>query len=63
MTSNASIGLRLWEIGQFKDIAENQAAFKTLQTNDYGTNYHSKWRPVRGATQTVKRNYSQHHHR
>jgi PAS domain S-box-containing protein len=26
------IGLRLWEIGQFKDIAENQAAFETLQT-------------------------------
>jgi PAS domain S-box-containing protein len=29
------IGLRLWEIGQFKDIAANQAAFETLQTNDY----------------------------
>lgn len=29
------IGLRLWEIGQFKDIAENQAAFETLQTNEY----------------------------
>jgi len=30
MTSNASIGLRLWEIGQFKDIAENPAALETL---------------------------------
>jgi PAS domain S-box-containing protein len=29
------IGLRLWEIGQFKDIAENQAAFEALQTNEY----------------------------
>jgi PAS domain S-box-containing protein len=29
------IGLRLWEIGQFKDIAANQAAFKALQTNEY----------------------------
>jgi PAS domain S-box-containing protein len=29
------IGLRLWEIGQFKDIAANQAAFETLQTNEY----------------------------
>jgi hypothetical protein len=55
MTSNASIGLRLWEIGQFKDIAENQAAFETLQTNDYGTNYHTKWHPVRRATQTGKK--------
>ena len=54
MTSNASIGLRLGEIGQFKDIAKNQATFETLQTNDYGTNYHTKWRPVRGATQTGK---------
>ena len=32
MTSNASIGLRPWEIGQFRDIAENQATFETLQT-------------------------------
>ena len=30
MTSNASIGLRLCETGQLKDIAENQAAFETL---------------------------------
>jgi PAS domain S-box-containing protein len=29
------IGLQLWEIGQFKDIAANQAAFETLQTNEY----------------------------
>jgi PAS domain S-box-containing protein len=29
------IGLRLWEIGQFKDIAANRAAFETLQTNEY----------------------------
>jgi PAS domain S-box-containing protein len=29
------IGLRLWEIGQFKDIAANQAAFEVLQTNEY----------------------------
>jgi PAS domain S-box-containing protein len=29
------IGLRLWEIGQFKDISANQAAFETLQTNEY----------------------------
>ena len=29
------IGLRLWEIGLFKDIAANQAAFETLQTNEY----------------------------
>jgi PAS domain S-box-containing protein len=29
------IGLRLWEIGQFKDIAANQAAFETLQRNEY----------------------------
>ena len=52
------IGLRLWEIGQFKDIAANQAAFETLQTNDYGTNYHTKWRPVRGATQTGEKKLS-----
>ena len=26
------IGLQLWEIGLFKDIAANQAAFETLQT-------------------------------
>jgi hypothetical protein len=30
MTSNASIGVRLWETGQLKDMAENQAAFETL---------------------------------
>ena len=29
------IGLRLWEIGLFKDIAANQAAFEMLQTNEY----------------------------
>jgi PAS domain S-box-containing protein len=29
------IGLRLWEIGQFKDIAANQAAFEVLQTNEH----------------------------
>ncbi|HZR05672.1 MAG TPA: ATP-binding protein [Candidatus Udaeobacter sp.] len=29
------IGLRLWEIGQFKDIAANRAAFEVLQTNEY----------------------------
>lgn len=29
------IGLKLWEIGLFKDIAANQAAFETLQTNEY----------------------------
>ena len=29
------IGLRLWDIGQFKDIAANQAAFEALQTNEY----------------------------
>jgi PAS domain S-box-containing protein len=29
------IGLRLWEIGQFQDIAANRAAFKALQTNEY----------------------------
>ena len=29
------IGRRLWEIGQFKDIAANQAAFQTLQINEY----------------------------
>ena len=29
------IGLHLWEIGQFKDIAANQAAFEALQTNEY----------------------------
>src|SRR3984893_8341355 len=29
------IGLRLWEIGQFKDIAANQAAFEALQKNEY----------------------------
>ena len=29
------IGLRLWEIGLFKDIAANQAAFEALQTNEY----------------------------
>ena len=29
------IGLRLWEIGLFKDIEANQAAFETLQTDEY----------------------------
>jgi PAS domain S-box-containing protein len=29
------IGLQLWEIGLFEDIAANQAAFKRLQTNEY----------------------------
>jgi PAS domain S-box-containing protein len=29
------IGLQLWEIGLFDDIAANQAAFEALQTNEY----------------------------
>jgi len=29
------IGLQLWELGQFKDIAANQTAFEALQTNEY----------------------------
>src|ERR1044071_10042708 len=29
------IGLRLWEIGLFKDIAANRAAFEKLQTEEY----------------------------
>ena len=29
------IGLKLWEIGQFKDIAANQEAFQQLQDNQY----------------------------
>src|SRR6267378_4071871 len=29
------IGQRLWEIGLFKDIAANRAAFETLQRNEY----------------------------
>jgi PAS domain S-box-containing protein len=29
------IGLQLWEIGLFEDIAANQAAFEALQTNEY----------------------------
>jgi PAS domain S-box-containing protein len=29
------IGLQLWEIGLFQDIAANQAAFEALQTNEY----------------------------
>ena len=28
-------GRKLWEIGQFKDIAANRAAFETLQKNEY----------------------------
>jgi PAS domain S-box-containing protein len=28
-------GRKLWEIGQFKDIAANKSAFKTLQENEY----------------------------
>ena len=28
-------GRKLWEIGQFKDIAANRAAFETLQENEY----------------------------
>ena len=28
-------GRKLWEIGEFKDIAANQAAFTTLQQNEY----------------------------
>src|ERR1700737_3702867 len=28
-------GRKLWEIGQFKDIAANKSAFKTLQQNGY----------------------------
>src|ERR1700719_1442824 len=29
------IGLQLWEIGAFEDIAANQAAFEKLQTEEY----------------------------
>jgi PAS domain S-box-containing protein len=29
------IGLKLWEIGQFKDIAANKEAFQQLQDNQY----------------------------
>ena len=29
------LGLRLWEIGPFKDIAANEAAFRKLQENEY----------------------------
>jgi PAS domain S-box-containing protein len=29
------IGLKLWEIGQFKDIAANKEAFRKLQDNQY----------------------------
>src|SRR5205814_10672526 len=29
------IGRQLWEIGLFKDVAANQAAFETLQRNEY----------------------------
>src|ERR1051326_7597596 len=29
------IGLQLWEIGLFEDIAANQAAFTKLQTEEY----------------------------
>lgn len=29
------VGLRLWEIGQFKDIAANKEAFQQLQDNQY----------------------------
>ncbi len=29
------IGLQLWEIGLFEDIAANQAAFEKLQTEEY----------------------------
>ena len=32
---DSMIGLHLWEIGQFKDVAANQAAFEALQTNEY----------------------------
>src|ERR1044072_9809804 len=28
-------GRKLWEIGQFKDIAANRAAFEALQQNEY----------------------------
>src|SRR5690349_18194882 len=28
-------GRKLWEIGEFKDVAANQAAFATLQQNEY----------------------------
>lgn len=28
-------GRKLWEIGQFKDVAANRAAFETLQENEY----------------------------
>jgi PAS domain S-box-containing protein len=28
-------GHKLWEIGQFKDVAANRAAFETLQQNEY----------------------------
>ncbi|MEP7016305.1 MAG: ATP-binding protein [Verrucomicrobiota bacterium] len=29
------VGLQLWEIGQFRDITANQAAFENLQENEY----------------------------
>ncbi len=29
------VGLQLWDIGQFKDIAANREAFAVLQTNEY----------------------------
>lgn len=29
------VGLQLWDIGQFKDIAANREAFEFLQTNEY----------------------------
>src|SRR6202047_5078660 len=29
------VGLQLWEIGLFKDIAANQAAFQKMRTEEY----------------------------
>src|SRR5664279_520319 len=34
-TFREMIGLKLWEIGQFKDIAANKEAFEQLQVNQY----------------------------
>ena len=34
-THNEMLGKALWEIGQFKDVAESQIAFRQLQNNEY----------------------------